>query len=99
MLFDALVTLARATLESRSVGHPHAAAAGCNEPFGRQLLDDGVDRGALYSEQGGKRFLGELELVAGPILRAEQPARAALGDRVERVTDDRPHDLGQQLVR
>ena len=58
-----------------------------------EASDHRVDGRALDAEQAGQRLLGELDPVAGAVLRVKQPARGPLGDRVEGVAGNRLHDL------
>ena len=74
------------------------AAAGRDQPFARQFLDHRIDRGALDPEQAGEGLLGQLDPVAGAVLGVEQPARRALGDRVEGVAGDRLHHLRKEVI-
>src|SRR5206468_10832246 len=68
MLLKPLVAFAGAALEPRAVDHAHAPAAARDQSFGRELLDDRIDRGALHAEQPGERFLGQLDAIAGTVL-------------------------------
>src|SRR4051794_24024145 len=85
MLLEPIVAFARAALEARPIGHAHVTPAGRDQPFGTKLLDDRIDRGSLHAEQPRERFLGQLDAVAGTVLRMEQPARGALGNGVKAV--------------
>ena len=85
MLLEPLVAFARAALEPGAVGDPDDPAAGGDQAFLLQRLDHRVDRRPLDPEQSRERFLGELDPVAGAVLRVEQPARGALRDRMEGI--------------
>ena len=67
-------------------------------PSSWSVADDRVDGRALHAEQAGERFLGQLDAVAGAVLRGQQPARGARLDRVEGVAGDRLHHLRQQII-
>src|SRR5688500_16305327 len=98
MVAEAGVALATPPLEPFAVDDLELAPAGRHQPLQRKLLDHRIDGRALDPEQPGEGFLGELDPVAGSVLRVEQPARRPLGDGMEGVAGDRLHHLGKQEI-
>src|SRR6185369_7426917 len=98
MLLEPAIAFARPAGQARSILDADDAATGRDQPVTLERLNDGVDRRTLGTQQAGERLLRELDAVAGPVLRVEQPARGALGDRMVGVARDRLHDLRQQVI-
>ena len=95
MIGEALVAFARPSLETRAVDDAQNASASNDQLLRRQFLDHGVDGRSLDPEKIGEGFLGELDPVAGAVLRVEQPTRRSLGNRMEAVAHRRLHHLSE----
>ena len=92
MVFEPFVTFARVPFEPGTVGDPDHAAAGRDQILVRSSRRTALRwcAGRRAARQG---LLRELDAVAGPVLRVQQPARGALRNRVVGIARDGLHHL------